>query len=557
MSGKGAKKAPKKKGANGYKLPDPIPNGEILTDVAKKRWIIGPSIGVGGFGEIYSAASYTDGKSKTYPYVIKIEPHENGPLFVEMHFYMRNAKPTDIESWKRERKLPFLGMPSYIGSGSHECHNTKYRFVVMERFGKNLWDIFLENNRIFPEHRVYNIALQIIDVLEYMHNKSYVHADIKGANLLQSLKSTDHNYLVDFGLASHYTNKTEYKPDPKKTHNGTIEYTSRDMHMGIPTMRGDFEILGYNMIQWLCGSLPWEKNLTEPLNVQKQKEKAFEDIPQFLKKCFSNTVPESIFKFMKLINVTKFNESPNYAKFKDILIRGLKDIGHKPGERLGFSASSTVSKLLVTPGKIKKPATEVLRKSPRMQKTRSPSPVSNALNDSDLGSLIISSRKGKRVQDKRRILKNIEVTDDSDTEIEIKIKRKKKNKKDENSEVVNKDIGQKPLKRITKKSQKQYDPDETVSDDETQIQGTKSRPKVITKPKKKLIESEESLVENNSDEDMFGDDDEDVCKTSSKKPAKSWRDAPTVKSSNTIKPGEYKSVNKSKTPRNRRGNLCS
>lgn len=63
MSGKGAKaakgskagkKAPRKKAANGYKLPDPIPAGEVLTDIAKKQWIIGPSIGVGGFGEIYS-----------------------------------------------------------------------------------------------------------------------------------------------------------------------------------------------------------------------------------------------------------------------------------------------------------------------------------------------------------------------------------------------------------------------------------------------------------------------------------------------------------------------
>lgn len=36
-------------------------------------------------------------------------------------------------------------------------------------------------------------------------------------------------YLVDFGLASHYTTK-DFKPDPKKMHNGTIEYTSRDAH---------------------------------------------------------------------------------------------------------------------------------------------------------------------------------------------------------------------------------------------------------------------------------------------------------------------------------------
>jgi len=48
------KVAGKGKAANGYKLPDPIPIGEILRDVAKKEWQIGPSIGVGGFGEIYA-----------------------------------------------------------------------------------------------------------------------------------------------------------------------------------------------------------------------------------------------------------------------------------------------------------------------------------------------------------------------------------------------------------------------------------------------------------------------------------------------------------------------
>lgn len=31
------------------------------------------------------------------------EPHENGPLFVEMHFYMRNAKTEDS-------KYPFILM---------------------------------------------------------------------------------------------------------------------------------------------------------------------------------------------------------------------------------------------------------------------------------------------------------------------------------------------------------------------------------------------------------------------------------------------------------------
>lgn len=53
-------------------------------------------------------------------------------------------------------------MPKYIASGSHEYKNTKYRFLVINRYGKDLWKIFEENNRQFPEHIVYKLALQIV-----------------------------------------------------------------------------------------------------------------------------------------------------------------------------------------------------------------------------------------------------------------------------------------------------------------------------------------------------------------------------------------------------------
>lgn len=45
---------PKKRIApNGVRLPDPISEGELLTDSAQKTWRLGRSIGLGGFGEIY------------------------------------------------------------------------------------------------------------------------------------------------------------------------------------------------------------------------------------------------------------------------------------------------------------------------------------------------------------------------------------------------------------------------------------------------------------------------------------------------------------------------
>lgn len=43
-------------------------------------------------------------------------------------------------------------------------------------------------------------------------------------------------YLVDYGLAVHYTSDGQhrsYKEDPRKAHNGTVEFTSRDAHNGV------------------------------------------------------------------------------------------------------------------------------------------------------------------------------------------------------------------------------------------------------------------------------------------------------------------------------------
>lgn len=75
------------------------------------------------------------------------------------------------------------------------------------------------------------LLIQQLDVYQYIHECTYVHADLKGANILLGYGKSGGGqaYLVDFGLASHYTTK-DFKPDPKKMHNGTIEYTSRDAH---------------------------------------------------------------------------------------------------------------------------------------------------------------------------------------------------------------------------------------------------------------------------------------------------------------------------------------
>lgn len=222
-------------------------------------------------------------------------------------------------------------------------------------------------------------------------------------------------------------------------------------------MRGDFEILGYNMIQWLCGSLLWEKYLSDPVTVQKQKEKAFENIPEFLNKCFNGSVPKPVLEYMTLLASMKFNDTPNYEKFKKILSDGLKQLSHKPDGKLEFKSDAKSQKQIVksTPQKMKK-TEDVIKRSPRIRAMKSPSPV-KSLDDSTVG--IIMDKKRGGAKDIKQILNNIE----SDEEYDIKIVKKKK--KPNNS--VNKSKDEKIAVKSRRRIKKIYD--DSISDSEPEV----------------------------------------------------------------------------------------
>lgn len=261
---------------------------------------------------------------------------------------MRNAKKDDIEKFMKEKKLKQLGMPVFIGSGSEEIEGMKHRFLVMPRYGQDIWKIFLEQNRKFPLHTVYRLGIQLINILEYIHTATYVHMDLKGANILLGYgKGGDEQvYLLDYGLACHYSTK-DYKADPKKAHNGTIEYTSRDAHNGVPTMRGDIEILAYNLIEWAGAKLPWTTPaslLTKPAEVQKLKEKFMSELDKSIKAAFGSlTVPSQLAVFMKYVGSMEHDTKPDYAKIRGMFESGLKDLKASNSGKLEFISKTSVA----------------------------------------------------------------------------------------------------------------------------------------------------------------------------------------------------------------------
>jgi serine/threonine protein kinase len=304
-------------------------SNSVITSISGNTWTLGPVIGKGGFGEIYAAYD-GDKNDKDYPYAVKIEPHANGPLFVEMNFYIRVAKTEDIESFRIKKKLKSLGMPKHIGSGSHTFDQEKYRFIVMEKYGTDVWDLFIKHNNIFKPAVVLKLAMQTLNVLEFIHSKGYVHTDIKAENMLLKQNDTSQMYLLDFGLCGKY--KDKYAPDPNKAHNGTLEYVSRDGHCGVQSRRGDLEILGYNMVHWAGGILPWDglcasRNAGSKKNlnlIHDCKKKYMKDLPLFFKDSFGpnhkiEDVVNTLTVYFENVIPMSFEEDPKYDELEKII----------------------------------------------------------------------------------------------------------------------------------------------------------------------------------------------------------------------------------------------
>ncbi|NXR01378.1 VRK2 kinase, partial [Sagittarius serpentarius] len=152
-------------------------------------------------------------------------------------------------------------------------------------------------------------------------------------------------YLADYGLSYRYCpngNHKQYQENPRKGHNGTIEFTSVDAHKGVaPSRRGDLEILGYCMLQWLCGKLPWEQNLKDPVAVQTAKTKLMDELPDSVMEWDSSgSSCSELSKFLACVYGLAYDEKPKYQVLKKILLEGLESSGTRYDGPLEFSAAA-------------------------------------------------------------------------------------------------------------------------------------------------------------------------------------------------------------------------
>jgi len=274
------------------------------------KFRLGRKIGSGSFGDIYLGVNMQTGEEVA----IKLEcvKTKHPQLHIESKFYklMQGG----------------IGIPQIKWCGAEGDYNV----MVMELLGPSLEDLFNFCSRRFSLKTVLLLADQMISRIEYIHTKSFIHRDIKPDNFLMGLgKKGNLVYIIDFGLAKKYKDSRSNQHIPyreNKNLTGTARYASVNTHLGIEqSRRDDLESLGYVLMYFNRGSLPWQglKAATKRQKYEKISEKKMATPIEDLCK----NVPVEFATYLKYCRGLGFEDRPDYAFLRQMF----RNLFHQKG----------------------------------------------------------------------------------------------------------------------------------------------------------------------------------------------------------------------------------
>jgi len=256
-------------------------------------------IGSGSFGDIYLGTNILTGED------VAIKLEELKSKHPQLHYESRVYKLLS-----GGQGIPLVRWFGLEGD---------YNVMVLDLLGPSLEDCFNYCKRRFTVKTVLLLADQMLARLEYCHSRNMIHRDIKPDNFLLGTGSTaDKVFLIDFGLAKKYRDsKTHvhamYREDKNLT--GTARYASINAHLGIEqSRRDDIESLGYVLLYFLRGPLPWQgmvantkKEKYEKINHKKMSTPVEELCAGF---------PPEFTNYLNYARSLKFEETPDYRELR-------------------------------------------------------------------------------------------------------------------------------------------------------------------------------------------------------------------------------------------------
>jgi len=279
------------------------------------KFRLGRKIGSGSFGDIYIGTNVQTGEEVA----IKLESikSKHPQLLYESKVYKILAGG--------------VGVPNVHWYGVEGDYNV----MVIDLLGPSLEDLFSFCNRKFSLKTVLMLADQMINRVEYLHAKNFIHRDIKPDNFLIGLgKKANQVHIIDFGLAKKYRDPKTQQHIPYregKNLTGTARYASVNTHLGIEqSRRDDLEAVGYVLMYFNRGSLPWQglEATSNKDKYEKIKEKKMSTPVEELCEHF----PCEFVTYANYCRGLNFEDRPDYAYLR----RLLKDLFFREGFQYDF-----------------------------------------------------------------------------------------------------------------------------------------------------------------------------------------------------------------------------
>ena len=264
-------------------------------------------LGEGSFGKVYKAEYNGD------YYAIKMENKSKEQGLLELE--------ATIMSYLKGPNIPFIKSYGYSGD---------FNVLVMQLLDKSLEDLINKYNT-FSIKTVAILGYQMVNIMQYIHDRHIIHRDIKPDNFVMGAQEDNAKlYILDFGLAKKYRSSrtlVQYPYVKKKKLTGTARYASiHALEAYEQSRRDDLESVGYVLMYFLRGNLPWQglKVRSKEDRYKKILEKKKETSSQDLCKDF----PHEFFEYVDYTKNLEYEENPDYdflrQKFLDVL-KGLNE----------------------------------------------------------------------------------------------------------------------------------------------------------------------------------------------------------------------------------------
>ena len=215
--------------------------------------------------------------------------------------------------------------------------------LVMELLGDNLQKLIQNQpEKKFSLKTSLMLGIQILKRIKTLHENNFIHRDIKPENFTIGLKKMNNTiYMIDYGLTRKFCdsrkNHIPYKEGKNLT--GTALYASIYTHKGIEqSRRDDLESLGYMLIYFCKGELPWMnvKAKNKAGKYKKIMEKKIEMKPEIL----CEGLVDEFRQYFKYVRELQFTEEPNYNYLLGLFNNAMKNNNIKNDYKFDWNKSN-------------------------------------------------------------------------------------------------------------------------------------------------------------------------------------------------------------------------